>query len=171
MISRSDVQGLYTGAPGRREQELRSADMSISRSYDIGLRVAAEVQKAYKVFLGGALGSECSSPRLGRHQKKLRSQHLRHVPPRGTAIWLCCRGPGPSSLPATANLMPINNPKNFAWTETKTDRGREGGREGGCKIPLYNLDSESNLDMRSILNPLNHTQSTLYATRQLSSLA
>ena len=26
-----------------------------------------------------------------------------------------------------------------------------------CKIPLYNLDSESNLDMRSILNPLNHT--------------
>ena len=33
--------------------------------------------------------------------------------------------------------------------------GKEGGKE--CKIPLYNLDSESNLDMRSILNPLNHT--------------
>ena len=27
-------------------------------------------------------------------------------------------------------------------------------RERECKIPLYNLDSESNLDMRSILNPL-----------------
>ena len=44
-------------------------------------------------------------------------------------------------------------------------------RERECKIPLYNLDSESNLDMRSILNPLYHTQSTLCATRQLSSLA
>ena len=45
--------------------------------------------------------------------------------------------------------------------------GRRGGGKGGegrerereererkCKIPLYNLDSESNLDMRSILNPL-----------------
>ena len=31
-------------------------------------------------------------------------------------------------------------------------QGRERERE--CKIPLYNLDSESNLDMRSILNPL-----------------
>ena len=40
-----------------------------------------------------------------------------------------------------------------------------------CKIPLYNLDSENNLDMRSILNPLKHTQLPLYATRQLSSLA
>ena len=48
---------------------------------------------------------------------------------------------------------------------------RERERERECKIPLYNLDSESNLDMRSILNPLNHTQSTLCATRQLSSLA
>ena len=32
--------------------------------------------------------------------------------------------------------------------------GRERERERECKIPLYNLDSESNLDMRSILNPL-----------------
>ena len=31
---------------------------------------------------------------------------------------------------------------------------RERERERECKIPLYNLDSESNLDMRSILNPL-----------------
>ena len=30
----------------------------------------------------------------------------------------------------------------------------ERERERECKIPLYNLDSESNLDMRSILNPL-----------------
>ena len=40
-----------------------------------------------------------------------------------------------------------------------------------CKIPLYNLDSQSNLSTRSILSPINHTQHTLYATRQLSSLA
>ena len=31
---------------------------------------------------------------------------------------------------------------------------RRDERERECKIPLYNLDSESNLDMRSILNPL-----------------
>ena len=30
----------------------------------------------------------------------------------------------------------------------------EEEEERECKIPLYNLDSESNLDMRSILNPL-----------------
>ena len=51
------------------------------------------------------------------------------------------------------------------------ERERERERERECKIPLYNLDSESNLDMRSILNPIKHTQSPLYATRQLSSLA
>ena len=30
-----------------------------------------------------------------------------------------------------------------------------------CKIPLYNLDSESNLNMRSILNPL-ESRSSLF---------
>ena len=55
--------------------------------------------------------------------------------------------------------------------EGRGGEGREGGREGGCKIPLYNLDSESNLDMRSILNPLKSHNSLFYATRQLSSLA
>ena len=50
------------------------------------------------------------------------------------------------------------------------EREREE-RERKCKIPLYNLDSQSNLSTRSILSPINHTQRTLYATRQLSSLA
>ena len=46
---------------------------------------------------------------------------------------------------------------------------REGEREGECKIPLYNPDSQSNLDE---INPQSTqlTQFTLYATRQLSSL-
>ena len=45
---------------------------------------------------------------------------------------------------------------------------RERKRE--CKIPLYNPDSQSNLDE---INPQSTqlTQFTLYATRQLSSLA
>ena len=59
-------------------------------------------------------------------------------------------------------------------------KGREGGkgrererdreRERECKIPLYNPDSQSYLDE---INPQSTqlTQFTLYATRQLSSLA
>ena len=53
-------------------------------------------------------------------------------------------------------------------------RERESARvkktERGCKIPLYNLDSQSNLDE---INPQSTqlTQFTLCATRQLSSLA
>ena len=44
-----------------------------------------------------------------------------------------------------------------AARELEREGGRERQRERECKIPLYNLDSESNLDTRSILNPLKHT--------------
>ena len=48
-------------------------------------------------------------------------------------------------------------------TRTETDKDkdtdkqckRQKERERECKIPLYNLDSQSYQDMRSILNPLN----------------
>ena len=47
-------------------------------------------------------------------------------------------------------------------TDRDRDRNRERGtgerereRERECKIPLYNPDSQSYQDMRSILNPLN----------------
>ena len=39
-------------------------------------------------------------------------------------------------------------------SERARERESERARERECKIQLYNLDSESNLDMRSILNPL-----------------
>ena len=76
---------------------------------------------------------------------------------------------GPAALVAQSNPPFPNLPTRKPSRPGQGKKERERERE--CKIPLYNLDSESNLDMRSILNPLNHTQSTLCATRQLSSLA
>ena len=59
-----------------------------------------------------------------------------------------------------------------AWRERGGEVAplRTRARERECKIPLYNPDSQSNLDE---INPQSTqlTQFTLYATRQLSSLA
>ena len=45
-------------------------------------------------------------------------------------------------------------PKPQASKQASKQASERARSERACKIPLYNLDSESNLDMRSILNPL-----------------